>query len=294
MSSAAGTISVAGTTSCFDTFRQKLYIRGVLGKKNDRAADGRPYSMRKWTRWYVELRGPVLMFWNLLDSQLSAYLEDITAIPNFINITDAACSVVGKLKKRDSVWSLHSSGANQFYIQAVDDRAMNEWVRALRLACFEATKLYEYYTAALINERYPAILTAQRSSDYHAQVRFSGTNDWVPCHMVLTASPAQVTFYAEDSPAQLAVMRAVRSAYSIFPDNIDLVDSAVIAKLEGDCEIDSSLQPRIEDAEGDRASTATSASRAHGSYALIIFQSPSDMASALVEASANAKLYNLP
>ncbi|KAJ2172559.1 hypothetical protein GGF45_004632, partial [Coemansia sp. RSA 551] len=177
--------SVASVVSYFDSFKQKLYLRGVLGKKNDRAGDGRPYSMRKWTRWYVELRGPVLVFWNLLDSQLSAYLEDVTAIvdgrvhpsspefertvahiknivqkPNFINITDAACSIVGKLKKRDSVWMLHSSGANRFYMQAVDDRAMNEWVRALRLACFESAKLYEYYSAALISERYLSVLSA--------------------------------------------------------------------------------------------------------------------------------------
>ncbi|ORX65879.1 hypothetical protein DL89DRAFT_93268 [Linderina pennispora] len=274
--SAGGLVPVASMATYFDTFRQKLYIRGILGKKNDRSADGRPYGMRKWTRWYVELRGPVLMFWNLLDSQLSAYLEDITAMvdgrvqpgspefertvahiknivtkPNFINITDAACAVVGKLKKRDSVWTLHSSGANRFFMQSVDDRAMNDWVRAMRLACFEATKLYEFYTAALVNERYPAILADARPTEYHVQVRFSGTNEWVPCHMVLDAGkqPTQIAFFSEESPAQLALMKAIRSAYSVFPDSIDLVDNAVIAKFEGDCEIDQSLLPKPDDAE---------------------------------------------
>ncbi|KAJ2471903.1 hypothetical protein GGI02_001950, partial [Coemansia sp. RSA 2322] len=316
-SSATALASVAGTTACFDTFRQKLYIRGVLGKKNDRAADGRPYSMRKWTRWYVELRGPVLVFWNLLDTQLSAYLEDITAIvdgrvrlgsaefertvghiknivlkPNFINITDAACSIVGKLKKRDSVWTLHSSGANRFFMQAVDDRAMNEWVRAMRLACFEAAKLYEYYTAALVSERYPATFSAQRPAMYHVQVRFSGTNDWVPCAMTLAAGAPQITFSSEDDARmQLAAMKTLRAAYCIYPDSLDLVDTAVIAKLEGDCEVDSSLQPQLEDSEADAPAMT---SRSHGSYALVIFQAPADMMSALVEAAANAKLYNAP
>ncbi|KAJ2734382.1 hypothetical protein IW152_002391 [Coemansia sp. BCRC 34962] len=321
MSSASALASVTDTTACFDTFRQKLYIRGVLGKKNDRAADGRPYSMRKWTRWYVELRGPVLVFWNLLDTQLSAYLEDITAIvdgrvrlgspefertvghiknivlkPNFINITDAACSIVGKLKKRDSVWTLHSSGANRFFMQAVDDRAMNEWVRALRLACFEAAKLYEYYTASLIAERYPATLLAQRPTEYHVQVRFAGTNDWVPCLMALTAGPTQISFSSEDDAAPrviLASIKSARAAYCIYPDCLDLVDTAVIAKLEGDCEIDPSLLPRLEDADGDGEAPAVT-SRTHGAYALVIFQSPPDMMSALVEAANNAKLYNAP
>ncbi|KAJ2542442.1 hypothetical protein EV175_006056, partial [Coemansia sp. RSA 1933] len=321
MSSAAvGMASVAATTSYFESFRQKLYIRGVLGKKNDRSADGKLYNMRKWTRWYVELRGPVLIFWNLLDPQLSAYLEDITAIvdgrvqptspefertvahiknivlkPNFINITDAACSIVGKLKKRDSVWTLHSSGANRFYMQAVDDRAMNEWVRALRLSCFEAAKLYEFYTTALINERYSAtISTLQRPKEYHVQVRFSGTIDWVPCTMTLQSSPLQVMFRTEETQKQAAMLTNVRNAYSVYPDSIEMVDTALIAKLEGDCDIDSSLQPKLEEADGEAGVSMVAASRAHGSYGLVIFQSPSDMASALVEVASQARLYNMP
>ncbi|KAJ1752797.1 hypothetical protein LPJ79_000933 [Coemansia sp. RSA 1821] len=316
---AASLPSVASVVSSFDAFRQKLYLRGVLGKKNDRAGDGRPYSMRKWTRWYVELRGPVLVFWNLLDSQLSAYLEDITAIvdgrvqpgspefertvahiknivvkPNFINITDAACSIVGKLKKRDSVWMLHSSGANRFYMQAVDDRAMNEWVRCLRLACFEAAKLYEYYSAALINERYANALVMQRMSAYNVQVRFSGTNEWIPCELAMSNStPFQMTFCSQQERTQLAVLRNPRSAYAIYPDSLDSVNTAVIAKLEGDCDVDASLHPKIEDPDGEREEVVAP-SRTHGSYALVIFQNPGEMGSALVETAARAKLYSMP
>ncbi|KAJ2592764.1 hypothetical protein IWW49_000863 [Coemansia sp. RSA 1797] len=310
--------SVASVVSYFDSFKQKLYLRGVLGKKNDRAGDGRPYSMRKWTRWYVELRGPVLVFWNLLDSQLSAYLEDVTAIvdgrvhpsspefertvahiknivqkPNFINITDAACSIVGKLKKRDSVWMLHSSGANRFYMQAVDDRAMNEWVRALRLACFESAKLYEYYSAALISERYLSVLSASRADTYNVQVRFSGTNDWIPCELVLSQAPVQMTFYSQADRTQLAVLSSPRSAYAIYPDSLDTVGSAVIAKLEGDCDVDESLHPKIEDPDGEREEVVNPA-RTHGSYALVIFQTPDEMAAALVETAVRAKLYSMP
>ncbi|KAJ2613834.1 hypothetical protein H4S08_002001 [Coemansia sp. RSA 1365] len=308
--------SVASVASCFDVFRQKLYLRGVLGKKNDRAGDGRPYSMRKWTRWYVELRGPVLVFWNLLDTQLSAYLEDITTIvdgrvqpdspefertvahiknivikPNFINITDAACSIVGRLKKRDSVWTLHSSGANRFYMQAVDDRAMNEWVRALRLACFEAAKLYEYYSSALVNERYLSVLSTPRSASYQVQVRFSGTNEWAPCAMELSKVPVQLTFFSQENHSQLAVMKSPRNFYAIYPDSLESVNTAVIAKIEGDCDVDASLYPKIEESE-DEPPVATS--RTHGSYALVLFQSPGEMVAALAETADRAKLYRMP
>ncbi|KAJ2634068.1 hypothetical protein GGF44_003612, partial [Coemansia sp. RSA 1694] len=63
--------------------------------------------------------------------------------------------------------------------------------------------------------------------------------------------------------------------------------------LEGDCEIDPSLLPRLEDADGDGETPAVT-SRTHGAYALVIFQSPPDMMSALVEAANNARLYNTP
>ncbi|KAJ1647319.1 hypothetical protein LPJ64_001300 [Coemansia asiatica] len=314
----AAVASVTAAASSFDVFRQKLYIRGVLGKKNDRAPDGRPYTMRKWTRWYVELRGPVLVFWNLLDTQLAAYLEDITAIvdgrvlpgsaefertvghiknivlkPSFINITDAACAIVGKLKKRDSVWTLHSSGANRFYMQAVDDRAMNEWVRAIRLSCFEAAKLYEYYTSALVNERYSSTLVSQRPSEYHVHVRFSGTNDWVPCTMAISSNPCQIVFRSEETQAQVATIKSTRYAYSIYPDSLDKIDSAMIAKFEGDCDVDASLQPKLEAVDSDR-DLAPLNPRDHGSYALVIFQSPTDMALALVEVASQSRLCNMP
>ncbi|KAJ1899202.1 hypothetical protein LPJ66_002268, partial [Kickxella alabastrina] len=194
---------------------------------------------------------------------------------------------------RDSVWTLHSSGANRFYMQAVDDRAMNEWVRAVRLGCFEAAKLYEYYTAALINERYANILSAQRPSEYHVHVRFSGTNDWVPCAMVLSGNPAQITFCSEETQAQIAAVKSPRYSYSIYPDSIDKVDSAMIAKFEGDCDVDSSLLPNLEDTDGER-DVAPLNSRDHGSYALVIFQSAVDMASALVEVAAHGRMYNMP
>ncbi|KAJ2788918.1 hypothetical protein H4R20_007279, partial [Coemansia guatemalensis] len=220
-----------------------------------------------------------------------AHIKNIVIKPNFINITDAACSIVGRLKKRDSVWTLHSSGANRFYMQAVDDRAMNEWVRALRLACFEAAKLYEYYSSALINERYLSVLTTPRPAAYQVQVRFSGTNEWAPCSMELSEAPVQLTFFSQENRSQLAAMRNPRNVYAIYPDSLESVNTAVIAKLEGDCDVDASLYPKIEESE-DEPPVATS--RTHGSYALVLFQSPDEMVAALAETADRAKLYRMP
>ncbi|KAJ1919479.1 hypothetical protein H4219_001950 [Mycoemilia scoparia] len=324
-------ISVSQVAAWFDSFRQKCYIRGVLGKKNDRAADGRPYNMRKWTRWYVELRGPVLVFWNLLDANLAPYLDAITAMvdgqvapdspqfeetvatikqvvtkPNFINITDASCSVIGTQKKRNGVWELLSSGANRFFMQATDDRAMNDWVLGIRIACFEAMKLYELYTIALIQERHNHVFSqtfAGATIPFDVEVRFSGSNDWVSCRLeyLQTQGRHTIRFCAASESDQkdsanaaksssgsssmvLATMNVVRSIYSIYPDQLDLVDDAVIAKIEGDCDVDPSLLPALED--GSRWT--------RGSYALVIFRSPNDMIECIMQASDTFGLFGRP
>ena len=75
----------------------------------------------------------------------------------------------------------------------------------------------------------------------------------------------------------LATISMVRSAYSIYPDQTDLVDDAVIAKIEGDCEVDQTLLPPL----GDGSHWT------RGSYVLVIFRNPSDMIECIMQAADN-------
>ncbi|KAI8869426.1 hypothetical protein GQ42DRAFT_113332, partial [Ramicandelaber brevisporus] len=141
-------------SAAFQSFRNKRYVNGLLAKKNDLSPNGEPFSMRKWTRWYVELVGPSLVFWNgnarqMLDADRIAHLKSVV-MPNHINITDSSAVIVGTQKKRQCVFSLNTSGANRFYFQAESDLDMHIWIRGIRLACYEATKLYEAYSSRLL------------------------------------------------------------------------------------------------------------------------------------------------
>ncbi|KAJ1926437.1 hypothetical protein IWQ60_003783 [Tieghemiomyces parasiticus] len=254
MASPALAATVGPIAEAFELFQNKLYVRGVLKKKNVTAADGQPFGAKTWSPWYVELCGPVLVFWNLThlppdavellktDTAESAQLLDqIKAhhTPNFMNVTDCQVHVVGTIKKRDAVFSLNSAGANFFYFQAASPSEMRTWVASLRLLGFEVCKLYEAYTLAYLATAHPGLLQAPSSParQGYLQARFTGSLDWQPFWVVLQPGPSpQLQFFAAPNApgAPLATLTAARHAYAIYPEKLDLVDMATIAKVEGD------------------------------------------------------------
>ncbi|KAJ1656411.1 hypothetical protein IWQ61_004017 [Dispira simplex] len=252
-SSALGPIAEA-----FELLQNKVYISGVLLKKNVTAADGRPFTTKAWTPWYVELCGPVLVFWNLASmapntvellktksTEADQVLNQIksSTSPNFMNITDCQIQVVGQLKKREGVFSLNSAGANFFYFQAVDKAAMQTWVVSTRLLCYEVAKLYENYTLCYLPLAHANLLQNPQALPVrqgYLQARFTGSLDWqqywVVLHTTGDPSQSQLFFYSTQQPSggtPLAVINAVSNAYAIYPERLDLVDQATIAKVEG-------------------------------------------------------------
>ncbi|RKP39146.1 hypothetical protein BJ085DRAFT_38002 [Dimargaris cristalligena] len=244
------------TADAFDLFQNKLYIQGVLYKKNVTSADGQPFAVKAWTPWFVELCGPVLVFWNLThmppetidllrtnSEEAHQLLTTIKAnnTPNFMNITDCLVHVVGRLKKRDAIFSLNSSGANFFYYQAPSHREMLTWVIALRLLGFEVAKLYENYTLTYLTCSYSALLQQSAAGSVvrqgYLQARFTGSLDWQQFWVVLRSAPdtpPQLQFYPANQPGgtPLATITAIQHAYAIYPEKVDLVDMATIAKVE--------------------------------------------------------------
>ncbi|KAJ1970084.1 hypothetical protein IWQ62_000190 [Dispira parvispora] len=252
-SSALGPIAEA-----FELLQSKVYVSGVLLKRNVTAADGRPFTTKAWTPWYVELCGPVLVFWNLANMNpnamellktKSAEAEQVlnqiktSTSPNFMNITDCQIQVVGQLKKREGVFSLNSAGANFFYFQAVDKAAMQAWVVSTRLLCYEVAKLYENYTLCYLPLAHAGLLQDPQALPVrqgYLQARFTGSLDWqqywVVLHTTGDPSQSQLFFYSTQQPSggtPLAVINVVNNAYAIYPERLDLVDQATIAKVEG-------------------------------------------------------------
>ncbi|KAI8877375.1 PH-domain-containing protein [Backusella circina FSU 941] len=233
-----------------DAYHNKVYTEGYLEKRNDVTSSGTAYSTRQWNKWYVELCGPVLTLWDA-----SAAGRDI--MPQYINITDSTVNIELKLtaETRNNLFSLNSAGANRYLLQAPSAQDLEQWVKAIRLSCFECARIQEIYTYAFITRPLYQSKIMQSSSKYDlerisgfVQVRFPGATGWKKFWAVVSdkliqkslfskkivQTQGQVMFY-ESKKAKRPVMTLtnVAQAYTVYPESPKLIQRATLFKLEG-------------------------------------------------------------
>jgi len=248
------------TLRLYDSFNQKMYFEGYLQKMNDLTADGKPVHDRQWTNWYVELCGPVLSFWDAKNVEKNAETgemevkTDDTILPTYINVTDSIVDVVGTFQydtpPRENVFVLSSAGSNRFFLQADNGPVMNRWVCAIRLACFEMSKLHEIYTRNILSRPVWVDVLEKQSGKVEGwmQARFGGATEWQRYWVVVTdkrdekrlfgkksiASRGQLMFYeAKKSKIPVITIVNVLCAYAVYPENPKLIDMGTILKVEG-------------------------------------------------------------
>ncbi|CAM0138838.1 hypothetical protein VKS41_006292 [Umbelopsis sp. WA50703] len=248
------------TLRLYESFNQKVYFEGYLQKMNDLTADGKPVMDRQWTQWYVELSGSVLTFWDAKDAQENQELgemeitTDEPILPTYINITDSSVDIVGTFAydnpARENVFVLSSAGSNRFFLQAGNQAVMNRWVCAIRLACYEMTRLQEIYTRNfLARPMWADIMEKQQGKvEGWMQARFGGATEWQRYWVVVTdkrdekrlwgkksvASRGQLMFY-ENKKSKIPIITIVNvlCAYAIYPENPKLIDFGTLLKVEG-------------------------------------------------------------
>lgn len=248
------------TLRLYDSFNQKVYFEGYLQKMNDLAVDGKPVPDRQWTNWYVELCGPVLTIWdasNVIQNSETGETEvtcEDSISPTYINITDSVVDVVGTFQyatpPRENVFVLNSAGSNRFYLQASNAHVMNRWVCAIRLACFETSKLHEIYTRNLLSRSLWSDILEKQSGKVEGwiQARLGGATEWQRYWVVVTdkrdekrlfgkksiASRGQLMFYeTKKSKVPIITIVNVVCAYAVYPENPKLIDLGTILKVEG-------------------------------------------------------------
>lgn len=229
-----------------EAYEKKVYIEGYLQKKNDLKSNGTSCNANKWTVWYVELCGPVLSLWEASDTSPS---QDI--FPQYINITDSTVHIEPTISP--NAFSLNSAGANRYILQAPDSEALRRWVLAIRLSCFECSRIQEIYTRAFIcRPQYTKFLTINKKSHVTAtgflHVRFPNATGWKQYWVVVTnqkrqkglfskkATPStgRIMFY-ESKKAKYPVMtlQQVVQAYTVYPESPKLISMATLFKIEG-------------------------------------------------------------
>ncbi|ORY99357.1 hypothetical protein BCR43DRAFT_489148 [Syncephalastrum racemosum] len=232
----------------YEHYHRKVYMEGYLFKKNDLTTEGKPTGDDAWSRWYVELCGPVLTLW---DAERDDDGENM--LPQYINVTDSYIETVQlqpEYPPREHVFSLNSAGANRYLLHAPDLASLTLWMCAIRLSCYECSRIHEIYTRCFVTRStYSDILSKHPpKTEGWLQVRFPGATDWQKYWAVVTdrreekklfgkksvPSRGQLMFY-ESKKAKSPVMTIVNvvQAYTIYPESPQLIDLASLMKVEG-------------------------------------------------------------
>ncbi|KAI9468280.1 MAG: hypothetical protein EXX96DRAFT_462107, partial [Benjaminiella poitrasii] len=230
-------------------YTQKVYMEGYLHKRNDLNSNGSSCAQKKWSLWYVELCGPVLTLW---DTTEIAQSQEI--YPQYINITDSTVSVEKCLtaESRENLFSLNSAGANRFLLQADNSESLYSWISAIRLSCFECSRIQEIYTRAFITRSHFKPLLASSNErtlvEGFVQARFPGATGWkkfwavTSNHKVqkrlfnkkIVPTDGQIMFF-ESKKAKYPIMtlESVVQAYTVYPESPKLINMATLFKVEG-------------------------------------------------------------
>lgn len=231
--------------SLYESYSQKVYFEGYVYKKNDLTVDGNSFGDPQWMQWYVELCGPVLTLWDTAE-------QGENVMPQYINITDSNVKLVGRSGEpgRENVFSLNSAGANQYLIDVPDYQTLINWVAAIRLSCFECSKLQEIFSLSFLSRpTFEDVLSKPLNKmEGFVQVKFSGTTDWKKYWVTVTdrkeekklfskksvQSRGQMMFYeSKKSKTPVLTMVNVVQSYILYPESPQAIDLVSTFKVEG-------------------------------------------------------------
>lgn len=281
-----------------EEYTDKVYMEGYLHKRNDLNSNGASCGSKKWSLWYVELCGPVLTLW---ESE-SKGTSDV--YPQYINITDSTVVNESRLtaETRPNLFSLNSAGANRFLLQATTREETHRWILAIRLSCFECSRIQEIYTKSFISRpQFNSILAVKKpngttTTEGFVQVRFPGATGWKKFWAVVSnvkvekrlfnkktvPTNGQVMFFeSRKAKYPMMTLENVVQAYTVYPESPKLINMATLFKLEG------SLYKNKPNGRGQQLVSASSS-------ALIMASNTTELVQWLVGSFDAFKLYGRP
>lgn len=243
----------------FDTKKEKVYHEGYLLKLEEISASGSPIANNQWEEVYASLAGTILSIWPAEDAGQAGISDAMSNVnPTFINITDARIAYAAKSQEL----AISTTGRNRYLFKAhhrENERSLELWMLAMRLAMFERARMQEIYTSNLFLKFQTKDTTDSPSKDEKwsglVDVRVTGgaatQSQWTKmwCSVVSGSKrgfllrrsgkesqggEADVRFYNnKKDKIPMIVMHGVFSAYCTYPEHISLVESAGVIKVEG-------------------------------------------------------------
>jgi len=279
-------------------YTDKIYYEGVVYRRNDTNPDGKSCKVREWSMHLVQLRGPVLTFWLVEESQVMIFNEsdqsssgggeegqlhaashnainsfyqkaqefvnsnnkDERYGPTYLNIIDSSTTILPLKKKLkeprpgkryrpgDIAFTINTAGANRITIDGLYAEQCINWVKAIRLAAFESSKINEFFTEALLARPYfqeLASSTNEVTFEGYLNARVTGTTEWKQYYVTLApreeagGKNAQfrrpvLSFYNQrKSRRPLFTINRPQSIFVVYPEKPQLIPASTILKIAG-------------------------------------------------------------
>lgn len=182
--------------------------------------------------------------------------------PLMINISDAEL----KFFKDDTHYDIKLQVTNEkcYYLRAENQEDLNYLFAGLLLSQFESKQLQEAFTGALFSSKAITFsdvrtLLDPKNTHPHSEwciVRFPMLNDkWIRCYVVTIPSGGlkkkdvgKIEIYISDNCSKrnlLATSINGHSAYSLYPENPEYIDTNALVRIWADCYINETLLDRI-------------------------------------------------
>ncbi|KAF9921077.1 hypothetical protein FBU30_008942 [Linnemannia zychae] len=253
----------------FDVYFGKVYLRGQLQKKNDLGLDGFKLQGEQWAAYHAELVGPKLRLTPVPGpSGMGGKAEEMNMEEATVEMLDGP---------NGGTFTVNWMGANKAIFQPVQQlslgapeigSAVQDWVCAIRLSCYECSRLQEIYTSTLLRrpkfrDQVAATIEGPVKAEGMFRVKFWAGEEWMRLWVVvsdqrgdevkkkkqgkiLQAAPirGQIHFYENQKAKRPFIsMYNVSQAYAVCPsrssinaskDNKVDEEGSLTIKLEGD------------------------------------------------------------
>ncbi|KAF9357230.1 hypothetical protein BGX26_004031 [Mortierella sp. AD094] len=250
----------------FDVYFGKVYLRGHLQKKNDLGVEGFKLQGQQWAAYSAELIGPKLRLRPM--NNANGDVEEMNMEEATVEMQDGP---------NGGTFTVNWMGANKVVFQPVQQLSLGspevgsrcqDWVCAIRLSCYECSRLQEIYTSTLLRrpkfrDQVAATIEGPVKAEGMLRVKFWAGDDWQRLYVVvsdqrgdeikkkkqgkvLQAAPirGQIHFYeSPKSKTPFISMYNVSQAYAVCPsrstlnaskDNKIDEEGSLTIKLEGD------------------------------------------------------------
>ncbi|KAF9968068.1 hypothetical protein BGZ70_006869 [Mortierella alpina] len=254
----------------FDVYFGKVYLKGQLQKKNELGLDGFKLQGQQWSAYNVELVGPKLRLTPMPGaSGPGGQAEEMNMEEATVEMQDGP---------NGGTFTVGWMGANKVVFQPVQQLSLGapeigsscqDWVCAIRLSCYECSRLQEIYTSTLLRrpkfrDQVAATIEGPIKAEGMLRVKFWAGDDWQRLWVVvsdqrggeeikkkkqgkiLQATPirGQIHFYENSkSKKPFVSMYNVSQAYAVCPSRSSLnaskdnkvdEEGSLTIKLEGD------------------------------------------------------------